>query len=131
MRPHLTARQLGTRMEAMWGAVPPSGRSSGRRAVRTRPFAQGDVCEPLRVALASVNVSEDYQREGPPHVFVAVLLVHLMRDGLANPVEGGGHEGDSLGAVGAVIGNEMQHRGVLGKQSLAPRSRPRPRRRVG
>ena len=56
------------------------------------------------VALASVNVSEDYQREGPPHVFVAVLLVHLMRDGLANLVEGSGHEGDSLGAVGAVIG---------------------------
>jgi hypothetical protein len=69
--------------------VPPRGQSSrcrtvsDCRAVSACPFAEGDVREAFGVALASVDVSEDDQRQRLLNIVVAV---HPLRDGLADPV---------------------------------------------
>ena len=73
--------------------------SSGRRTVDACPFTQGDVRESLGVALATVDVSQDYQRQRLLHVIVAI---HPLRNGLAGPVECGGHNGYGFGVVGPV-----------------------------
>jgi hypothetical protein len=81
------------------------GQSSRRRAIpsffptfNTGPFPEGDVGELLRIALASIGVSEDYQRQRLLEVFV---FVHQpRRDGLVHPVERSAHEADGLGTVG-------------------------------
>jgi len=67
------------------GFAAQAGKSSSRRTVfdfRTVsacPFAEGNGGETVGVALASVNVSEDYQRE---RLFDIVVAVYPLREGL-------------------------------------------------
>src|SRR4249920_2282892 len=88
-----------------WDFAAQAGKSSSRRTVfdcRTAsacPFAEGNVREPVGVALAFVNVSEDYQRQ---RLLDIVVAVHPLRDGLGDPVERSAHDGDGLGTVGAI-----------------------------
>jgi hypothetical protein len=69
------------------------------RAVSACPLAEGNVRESLWVALSSVDMSEDYQRQGLLRI---VMPVHTFRDGLADPIERSGHDDEGLGTVGVV-----------------------------
>jgi hypothetical protein len=47
--------------------------------------------------LSSVNVSQDYQRQFPAYIVVAV---DPLRDALADPIESSRHDGHSFGTAG-------------------------------
>jgi hypothetical protein len=72
------------------------------RAIKASQFAVRDFGEPNWVMLSSVNVPQDYQRQLPSHIVVAV---DRLRKGLASLVECSGHDRYGLGRIDALSFN--------------------------